>query len=418
MPRYEPSFASRSRRAIASCLLLLSAACGQTQVPGSAAYFSPAGAGAGGAQAGAGGKPAANNGKPRPSSVDDESEDQDAGVSTDGATKPRPSGGKSLKNDGESCTRNADCASDHCDNELCCADGACCSEDTDCASGSSGVGNVCDYHATCQGSRGKVACNDFRCSVKDGAPNDTKCDEDVEASDCGPYKAVYCTGESEQEPPKCAQSCSSDKDCDSNAHCVQKACVLDAPEVAKCDSDAMCAKGERCKNGACEGTDPDAASSCKEALGNDKCSECACSKCEASASDCWLSDDPQRNKLCSDVFACALPASCINPLECVPGTGGSAPGGGAGGRSGSQPPGGAAPDLARGCFLSECYCSREGDCYVSPNGPCVRELRAAAGNPTMYIDISSRRSNASYAAYFAEQHAICLQRNCRSECGL
>jgi hypothetical protein len=357
----------------------------------------------------------------------DRDSDRDAGSSSGGSS------GSTLGLDGDDCGDDGDCASGHCNNELCCAGGECCIKTRDCDA-KDGIANVCDYANTCQGSRGEVACENFRCATKDGTPNDTGCDQDVEADDCGPYLSVYCDGARDQDPPRCLEACDSDDDCDNDAYCENSVCVRDAPAPAAgggpdqppagpipCMLNSDCATGVRCLNGICEGSDkpPPAApgaggmasATCLESVGDDACSQCACEKCETTATACWNSGDAQRDGLCSAVMECALGGgSCINAMDCQ-GGGMSMPGGMPGG-------GGGGAAASYGCFGRACYCGTGGDCYTAPSGTCVDEIQAAAGNTTTATTISMRFNDPMFAIYDAEQHARCLQRSCRTECGL
>jgi hypothetical protein len=337
-------------------------------------------------------------------------------------------GGGTLGLDGDDCSDDSQCASGHCDNELCCAGGQCCVKTRDCDA-TDGIALVCDYASTCQGSRGEVVCENFRCTTDDGTPNDTGCDEDVEADDCGPYLAVYCAGERDQDPPRCPESCSSDDACDLDAYCENDVCVRDVPAAGTpaptpdepdappagpipCMLNSDCDDGVRCLNGICEGSDIPpppapgmAAASCLENLGDDACSQCACENCEPTATDCWDSGDAERNGLCSAVMECALAGgSCINSADCE--------------AASMSMPGGGGGDAAYGCFGRACYCGTVADCYTAPSGSCVQEIQAAAGNSTAAATISTRYNDPMFAIYDAEQHARCLQRSCRTECGL
>jgi hypothetical protein len=169
--------------------------------------------------------------------------DADAGTSSEGDAGPPTSG------DGESCSEDADCDSGHCDHELCCRAGDCCLEDADCDSGG-GSGVACEDRTTCQGRRGVIGCEDFRCVAATGSEDDSACGKRIEASDCGPYPAVFCNGKREQDEPVCAETCGDDADCDPDAHCEDDVCVLDFPDGKECDEAADCAS-EYCANGAC-----------------------------------------------------------------------------------------------------------------------------------------------------------------------
>jgi hypothetical protein len=149
--------------------------------------------------------------------------------------------------DGEACSKDADCESGHCDRELCCGAGDCCLEDADC---DEGTGVTCEDRTTCQGRRGVISCEDHRCVAATGSDDDSACGKRVEASDCGPYPAVFCNGKRRQDEPVCADACSDDVDCDPDAHCQDEACALDLRDGEECTEDADCAS-DHCANGAC-----------------------------------------------------------------------------------------------------------------------------------------------------------------------
>jgi hypothetical protein len=183
--------------------------------------------------------------------------------------------------------------------------------------------------------------------------------------------------------------------------------------------------GRRCMNGICEGSEmagsgapPKMASaSCLENLGNDDCSQCACTKCEKTSENCWYSGEAQRNTQCKAVMECVLAESCINAMDCQPATAApmpAMPGGAFPGLGGGMP---ASTTATYGCVGRECYCGTNSSC-TAPNGPCVRQIQAAAGNSSMTTVVTMRRDDPMYAAHYAEDHAKCLQMNCRTECGL
>jgi hypothetical protein len=335
--------------------------------------------------------------------------------------------GGALRLDGDDCRDDAECASGHCNNDLCCSGGQCCLVVRDCDA-TDGIALICDYASTCQGSRGKVMCENFRCAAEDGTPNDTGCDRNVEADDCGPYQSVTCNGARDQDPPRCPETCAEDNECDGDAYCDNAVCVRDVPRPAAppdapagpipCMLNSDCDEGVRCLNGICEGSDRPppaprdggvASESCLDSVGDDACGQCACENCETTATACWDSGDAERDGLCSAVLECALAGgSCINSADCEASSM-SMPGGN---------PGGGGGDAAYGCFGRTCYCGTGADCYTAPNGDCVEQIQAAAGNSTSATTISTRRADPTFAIYDAEEHARCLQRSCRTECGL
>jgi hypothetical protein len=114
-----------------------------------------------------------------------------------------------------------------------------------------GIQLACNDPSKCEGSGGSVRCTNFRCAVMGGEPNDMACTASHKASDCAPYKPVYCNGMREQQPPQCPTSCKSDAECASGAHCdVFGACVKDSPEGSLCTMDKDCVS-RHCSNGVC-----------------------------------------------------------------------------------------------------------------------------------------------------------------------
>ena len=153
---------------------------------------------------------------------------------------------------GSTCDEDSDCATNHCDNGYCCGAGAtCCAEDANCP-GFPGEGNVCDVPEDCEGSRGVVQCNpsSFQCETLDGVADDSACTEETLALDCGFFRDLYCTGAETQPRPRCPTSCTSDADCDENAHCDAGVCFPDLPSGDPCDEASDC-QSNYCGNGFC-----------------------------------------------------------------------------------------------------------------------------------------------------------------------
>jgi hypothetical protein len=150
--------------------------------------------------------------------------------------------------DGEMCDEDTDCEGGHCDNGFCCDDGTCCNDASDCPS-TGGIGTTCDDSATCQGTRGEIECEDFQCATNEGIPDDSACDDDVEANPCGFFRSVFCTGMSSQPPPSCPGTCASNDACDEGAHC-DTVCIPDVEDGGICDEDSDCAS-EHCDNNVC-----------------------------------------------------------------------------------------------------------------------------------------------------------------------
>lgn len=166
---------------------------------------------------------------------------------------PEPDAGMPVEKfaDGATCATDGECASAHCEGKVCCSGGNCCRAATDCPGGSNnGVGMACDNTATCQGTRGMMTCESFRCVAVNGVPDDTACGSTMEANNCGAYRSVFCNGTANQTAPTCATSCRSNSDCDAGAYCSGGRCMADAANGAACSEDSQCASGH-CANGAC-----------------------------------------------------------------------------------------------------------------------------------------------------------------------
>jgi hypothetical protein len=156
--------------------------------------------------------------------------------------------GTCLKVDGEACTQDDDCASDHCQNGFCCSSGDCCEVAADC--GNYEQAAQCDSVATCQGTRVDAVCEDFQCGelIVD---DDSACSGE-EADSCGLYASVSCSAAANQTAPTCAGSCNDNDDCDATAHCGDgEVCVGDVGQGSTCDEAADCADGRPCVDGVC-----------------------------------------------------------------------------------------------------------------------------------------------------------------------
>jgi len=152
--------------------------------------------------------------------------------------------------DGSTCDEDSDCESGHCGDGFCCAGGECCQQATDCSTYGT-IAAVCDSAATCQGTRGTVACTASTCVAGGAEPDDSACDATILVSDCGPYPAVHCTGAPEQVVPACPTSCADDAGCDANAYCSDSVCVPDGALGDFCAGAGQCQDGLFCSDGVC-----------------------------------------------------------------------------------------------------------------------------------------------------------------------
>jgi hypothetical protein len=290
--------------------------------------------------------------------------------------------------DGQACDEGSDCVSAHCQNGFCCAAGDCCSVVDDCP-GAGTIVTTCDDAAACQGSRGEAACTGYRCTTSAGIPDDSACDETVEADSCGAFRSVYCSGEADQEPPACPTDCAGDVECDDDAHC-DDVCVPDLSDGSPCDEDSDCRSNHCwvdtcCLAGDCcampadcppiYGTDPtcDDPETCQGTRDAIVCLEFQCgteagtpddSACTAGteADDCGL----YPSRFCNgaeEQTAPECPATCVSDAECDAVAHCDEP------SCLADLPNGAACDEPSDCISGHCrngYCCAAGDCCVSP----------------------------------------------------
>ncbi len=153
--------------------------------------------------------------------------------------------------DGQACgADDGRCLSGHCANGFCCASGDCCGVATDCPA-SYHTNPVCTSPTACDGEVNLATRAASICGTAVGVDDDAACTGTVQASDCGPYQPVFCTGSATQTAPTCATSCTSDAECDANAFCSAGGqCVPDLPSGGACDDAGECQSGY-CGNGFC-----------------------------------------------------------------------------------------------------------------------------------------------------------------------
>jgi hypothetical protein len=151
--------------------------------------------------------------------------------------------------DGGVCDEDSDCTSNHCNNHVCCSGGDCCQVPSDCPA-SYGTAATCDSPTTCQGTRDAATCVGFQCGTQMDVADDSACTSSIVANDCGLYPSRSCSGGTDQPPPMCAVACSSDGECDENAHCDLGLCTIDLPDGNACDETSDCSSAH-CQNGYC-----------------------------------------------------------------------------------------------------------------------------------------------------------------------
>jgi len=128
------------------------------------------------------------------------------------------------KDTGEACVEDSDCIADSCIGGVCCEVGNdCCLAPEDCPAEYSAEA-VCDTPASCQGSRLDATCMAGICGSL-LADDDSGCTPDtITSGGCEPYAGAACTGEEDQGPPDCADSCVDDTGCADTAFCVSGQC--------------------------------------------------------------------------------------------------------------------------------------------------------------------------------------------------
>ncbi len=198
--------------------------------------------------------------------------------------------------DGGTCDEDSDCQSTHCNNGVCCASGDCCLNPTTCPA-TYGTVATCDSPTTCQGTRDAPTCTSFQCGTAMDVPDDSACVGTTLANDCGLYPSRFCSGGTDQPPPACGFMCTSDAECDENAHCDLGMCTIDLPDGSACDETSDCSAAH-CQNGYCCATGDCCAgpSSCSVGTYGEP------SSCD-SASTC---QGRRRDPTCTASFQCAL----------------------------------------------------------------------------------------------------------------
>ncbi|MFH1531396.1 MAG: proprotein convertase P-domain-containing protein [Pseudomonadota bacterium] len=170
-----------------------------------------------------------------------------------------------LKDDGDPCTYQDECASDYCGNGFCCAGsgtGDCCALAADCLNHDSLVywaAPTCDDALTCQGHGQEPSCTDNECVITSLA-DDSGCDGEIAApcTDCRPQPV--CTDDEDQDDPavRCPETCGNDDaECLSACHCDGTLadpggiCADDLLTGEACVEESDCADGLHCQNGVC-----------------------------------------------------------------------------------------------------------------------------------------------------------------------
>ena len=170
-----------------------------------------------------------------------------------------------LKNNGDPCTYEDECASDYCGNGFCCdgvGTGDCCGAQDDCQNHDALIywaDSTCDEALTCQGHSVEPACTDSECVITT-VPDDSGCDGEVAAPcvDCRPVP--QCSDAEDQDDPtvRCPVTCGNeDVECSSGCHCDGTVadptgiCSDDLDLGDACVEESDCATGLHCQNGVC-----------------------------------------------------------------------------------------------------------------------------------------------------------------------
>lgn len=163
----------------------------------------------------------------------------------------------------------------------------------------------------------------------------------------------------------------SDDDCSSN--CGNR--VVEADE--ECD-DGNDVEGDGCS----ECRNEDRQEVCQVRLGfDDACAECACSKCQTAALDCYSRNDTEEVELCHNMMRCHRETNCGNP-DCFCGT----------------------------FSLLSCVAG-------ASDGPCKQQVIDAAGTNSL-AEIGERADSLDYPIGRANALDACLDMNCQAECAL
>ena len=166
---------------------------------------------------------------------------------------------------GTACQATKDCESGHCQNGFCCSQGDCCTSAIECPARMSLAGYwgpaVCDDATTCQGHRTDATCVDYVCGSVP-VDDDSTCNGTVVSNDCGFFLAALCgtvggNPPADQGQPACLPACTSDAQCDANAHCdpnpgnpAVQTCGADLGNGEVCDEASDCVSGY-CQSGYC-----------------------------------------------------------------------------------------------------------------------------------------------------------------------
>jgi len=220
-------------------------------------------------------------------------------------------------NNGESCTDNWDCASDHCNNGICCAGGACCQNASDC-------------NDECR----NVSCTGFQCNatfIQCGRTDTTgattcgganRCDG---AGQCQPVLTCAAKGSayasdstytcaSGQPEENCLDTCTQAGHCINGNVCHFGTGVCGLPDGAACTEDWDCASeycqnGYCCDSGDCCATASDCGDDCRTAT-------CDVHQCRYTLLGCGQ-EDTQGTFQCTGDNRCNGAGECASVTTCI-----------------------------------------------------------------------------------------------------
>lgn len=213
--------------------------------------------------------------------------------------------------DGGQCSADEDCASHHCDRNICCESGDCCSGPEMCLRYASRP--MCVRAETCTGSLAVPVCEASQCGSRE-MPSPNACDGTV-VETCGLYPDVVCRA-GVRSP--CATSCRVDSQCKPDAYCRLTAsggeCQPKLPDGEQCTSSSQCQSS--CNHGfCCADTDPN--SYCCGT--SDDCSMLNNLECVADTNSC---DAVRTTATCTSEHRCRVvprnePNACTaRPMTC------------------------------------------------------------------------------------------------------
>jgi hypothetical protein len=158
--------------------------------------------------------------------------------------------------DGGACTIGHDCASEHCDNDVCCKEGDCCRSEAQCFFYN--MRPMCVNEQTCTGTQMVAVCENSQCASRE-MPSPTGCNGRMAAS-CGRYQDVVCD---DGVRAQCATSCRVDSQCKADAYCKIEGqggsgtCELKLLDGAVCTAAAQCQANTCNKGFCCNDSNPD-----------------------------------------------------------------------------------------------------------------------------------------------------------------